>query len=118
MKLITGRVIEQGMYLDDKTSTEYMEVCTLCIINRRDMFRLGISEGGNVKLRTEHGVVVVKASIGDIEEGLIFLPLGPWANAITYHERESDGMPIFKAMDVSIEKTDEEIKSAEELIAE
>lgn len=118
MKLITGRVIEQGMHLEDKTSEEYREACTLCTMNQRDMFRLDISDGKNVKLKTGHGEVVVKVCMGNIEEGLIFLPLGPWANAITYHEIEDGGMPSFKGIDVDIEKTDEKIKSAEELIIE
>ena len=116
MKLITGRTIEQGMHLEDKTSREYREACTLCTMNRGDMFRVGVSDGGNVKLKTEWGEVVVKACIGDIDEGLVFLALGPWANAVTPHEPETDGMPPYKDVDIDIEPTDEEIKDVEELI--
>ncbi len=116
MKLISGRTIEQGMHLEDKTSSGYKDVCSCCIMNRKDMFRLGLSDQGNVKLKNKFGEVVLKACIGEIDVGLIFLPLGPWANAVTGHEKENDGMPLFKGICVDVEKTDEKIKNVEELI--
>ncbi|MFX1451567.1 MAG: molybdopterin dinucleotide binding domain-containing protein [Promethearchaeota archaeon] len=66
------------------SSAEYQNALAICLVHPNDMKLLGIKEG-NLKLSSEFGSVIVKAieSEKDTTEGIIFLPLGPWANQIS-----------------------------------
>ncbi len=106
--LISGRTIKQGANLEAKTDKGYFEACSYCDLNPEDLKRLAISEGGCLKVTTEFGDVVLfaKSTEGN-PEGLAFIPMGPWANAVLNPDTHGCGMPGFKGVPAQIEVTDE-----------
>ncbi|MEM2213418.1 MAG: formylmethanofuran dehydrogenase subunit B [Candidatus Nezhaarchaeales archaeon] len=116
--LVTGRTLKQGAQIETARFTkDYEDVAALCFMNPDDMTELGVREGSNVKVTTEAGSVVVKVSAykGN-PRGLIFIPLGPWANAIIPAKTRSTGMPFFKDVKACVEPTDELVPSIEEIV--
>ncbi|MHC1610679.1 MAG: molybdopterin dinucleotide binding domain-containing protein [Candidatus Methanospirareceae archaeon] len=110
VKLISGRTIAQGENLENKMSEEYLNAVAICELNERDMERLGVSPDENVKVKTDYGEVVVKAKKGKgYPEGIAFIPMGPWANAVVSANTKGAGMPSFKDLDAEIEKTEEKV---------
>lgn len=102
--LITGRTPEQGRGLHEgKGSEAYHQATTLVEMNPEDMARLGVEEGQIVWVRTETGQVEASVRVGALPEGLLFIPMGPAANALVGTETESTGMPPFKGLGAEVE---------------
>jgi formylmethanofuran dehydrogenase subunit D len=106
--LISGRTADQGAHLEAKMHKGYFNACTYCELNSADLERLGASEGDSLKVTTEFGEVVVfaKANEGN-PEGLAFIPMGPWANAVLNPDTHGCGMPGFKGVPAEIEVTND-----------
>lgn len=118
VKLISGRTIEQGENLEHKMSDEYFQAVAVCELNEKDMEKLGISPDQNVKVKTQYGEVVVKAKKGKgYPEGIAFIPMGPWANAVVSASTRGAGMPAYKGLDAVVTKTDEPVLRITELFA-
>jgi formylmethanofuran dehydrogenase subunit D len=104
--LITGRTIEQGVGKEmGKGSIEYYESAAVCFFDKADMQKLGIKSGTNVRVTSKWGSVVVKAEKypwGSMP-GMVFIPCGTWANAVTGDDTYSMGMPLFKGFPVDVE---------------
>ncbi len=105
--LITGRTWQQGAAMEGpgKISEEYKKETAVCELDPKDMARLGVEEGQTVQLSTADGTSVVlwvRSSIGS-QEGIVFVPLGMWANCLIDSETHSTGMPSFKGIPVTIE---------------
>lgn len=120
--LISGRTIGQGEAMErSKLSQEYTDKTAICELDPKDMAKLGVKEGDSVRATSETGDVVLKAveATQGPHEGIAFIPLGPWANAITGTGSDSTGMPPFKGIPVKIEPAkDAKVLSAKELMAE
>ena len=104
--LITGRTIEQGVGKEQgKTSAAYAESAAVCYVDPQDLKKLKVEENSNVLISTEHGSVVVKAmkSLRGPHIGIIFVPYGPWANAVINPNTNGIGMPSMKGISVQIE---------------
>ena len=118
--LITGRTIEQGVGKETgKASKQYMESVSVCYIDPEDLKRLGIKEKTNVQVSTNYGSVVVKAvkSLRTPHPGVIFIPYGPWANAVVNPETHSIGMPSLKGIPAEVEPaSDKPILTLENLL--
>jgi formylmethanofuran dehydrogenase subunit D len=115
--LITGRTINQGATIENKTSSDYMEAAACCELNSKDIAHLGKQES-NVRVKTEHGEVVIKLKENNGNpDGIAFIPMGPWANAVVDPDTKGCGMPGFKGIPAEIEATDDEILLMKELIA-
>ena len=116
--LITGRTINQGATIENKTSLDYQEATAYCELNPKDIGILGISPGSCVSVITDLGDVVVKLkeNIGN-PDGLAFIPMGPWANAVVDPDTRGCGMPGFKGIPSRIEPTEKKVLSMKELIA-
>lgn len=107
--LISGRTAQQGANLEAKTYRSYFDACTYCELNSSDLEKLGVSEGDRLKVKTEFGEVVVFAKANDGNpDGLAFIPMGPWANAVVCPDTHGCGMPGFKGVPTEIETTEEE----------
>jgi formylmethanofuran dehydrogenase subunit D len=116
--LITGRTIDQGKFKEHaKLSKEYEESVAVCEMHAEDMKRLNIEEGGNVKVSTDIGSIVVKAKRSKRirNPGVVFIPFGPWVNAILSSETEGTGMPHLKGFKVRIEPTYEPVQGLREM---
>ncbi len=116
VEVITGRTIDQGKTVEEKFSQEYFNAVSYCEINENDFKKLKLKDGDRVKVKTEFGEVVVFAKIGDVPEGVIFIPMGPYANKIISDDTDGTGMPRFKGVKGIIEKTNENVKSVKELL--
>jgi formylmethanofuran dehydrogenase subunit D len=118
--LITGRTIEQGVGKElGKGSIEYYDSCAVCFFNKTDMIKLGIKNGSIVKVTSKYGSVIVKAQKYQwgVNPGMVFIPCGSWANAITGDETFSMGMPLFKGFPVEVEAApNEPIMTLDELL--
>ncbi len=102
--LITGRTAKQGRALHQgKTSAAYRQATALVEMNGEDMAHLGIVEGQAVRVRTLYGETEVEARRGRLPAGLIFIPLGPWANALADPDTQGTGMPGFKGLEAEVE---------------
>ena len=115
--LITGRTIDQGATIENKTSPEYMEATACCELNSKDVAALG-KPGSNVKVITRHGDVIVKLKENNGNpDGMAFIPMGPWANAVVDPDTKGCGMPGFKGVPAEIEATSDKMLIMKELIA-
>ena len=115
--LITGRTTGQGKGLESgKTSVEYREEAAVAYMNEEDMRELGIEENAPLRVSTSEGSVVVRGKKGDLDRGKIFIPMGPWASALTGSDTEGTGMPKAKGIEARISKTEEKLTSFEDLL--
>jgi formylmethanofuran dehydrogenase subunit D len=103
--LITGRTIDQGVGKEKgKASEEYGDSVSICYIDAEDLKKLGTKEKRTVLVSTAYGSVVVKAikSPRSPHQGIIFMPYGPWANAVVNPETHSIGMPSLKGIPADV----------------
>ncbi|MBE8540404.1 molybdopterin dinucleotide binding domain-containing protein [Geoglobus acetivorans] len=116
VEIISGRTIDQGKTVEEKLSEEYFKAVSYCEMNEMDFKKLGLKEGDRVKVKTEFGEVVVFAKIGELPRGVIFIPMGPYANQVISDDTDGTGMPRFKGVRGIVEKTEENVKSVRELL--
>ena len=117
VNLISGRTIVQGQNLDNKLSEAYFNEVATCELNESDMEKLGVAADEHVKVKTNYGEVVVKAKEkAGTPEGVIFIPMGPWANALVSGDTHGAGMPSFKGIDAEIEPTEEAVLQVKALM--
>ncbi len=104
--LLTGRSIEQGVSLEGEKLTRGYALSTgICEIDPEDMKELGIYDGDTVKVKTNHGQVLVSGieAIQAPHRGIVFIPMGLYANAVINPETDSTGMPSYKGVEAIIE---------------
>src|SRR3990170_1038796 len=120
--LLSGRTIEQGVGKElGKSSPEYFEACSMVYMDAEDMKKLGVKNNTNGLVTTEMGSVVLKAVKypRGPTPGLIYIPYGPWANAVCSDATTSIGMPSFKGTPAEVEAApNEKVLSIEELMME
>jgi formylmethanofuran dehydrogenase subunit D len=118
--LLTGRTIEQGVGKEyGKASREYYNACSMVYMDADDMKKLNIRNNTNVLVTTPNGSVVLKAVKypRSATPGLVYIPYGPWANAICSNATTSIGMPSFKGTPAEVEAApDKTVLSIEELL--
>jgi len=118
VNIVTGRTIEQGANIENKLSQEYFEACARCEVGLEDLGALGVSEGSNVRVLTDFGTVVVPVVLCEGNpDGIVFIPMGPWANAVVNPDTHGCGMPGFKGVSGTIEPTDEKTLDLKNLMS-
>ncbi len=96
----------QGVAIEGhKHDDEYIKACGICEIDVSDLKKLKVYPGQSVRVKSAYGQVVVRAvkATQGPHPGLVFIPMGPWANQVTNPNTWSTGMPNFKGVKVSIE---------------
>jgi formylmethanofuran dehydrogenase subunit D len=117
--LNTGRTVPQGTAVEHKGSDAYRSVASTCFLNPVDMMMLGIENGGRVMITSPAGYVVLTArSTEGVNQGEIFVTIGPYANHIISSETHGTGMPDFKSQAVDVEPTEEPTWSVGQLMEE
>ena len=104
--LITGRTIAQGKSLEGgKISDDAIIATGSVFMDPEDMKALNILTGTLVIVKTEHGEIVVRARVSPEHphHGIIFIPMGIYANAVVNPETDSTGMPSFKGIKATVE---------------
>jgi formylmethanofuran dehydrogenase subunit D len=115
--MITGRTVNQGVTVENKTSPEYAAETSTCFMHEFDMMELGLDDSDTVRVTGPCGDVVMRVSASvEVEMGTVFVPYGPYANHIVAAGTRSTGMPDFKSHMVEIEPTDEAPKLVHELM--
>lgn len=110
--LNTGRTIWQGQAIESgKDLKMYVDAAAICNMNADMIEKLGIKVGDNIRIDSEYGDVVVKvvAAKEALPEGMIYVPMGPWANRVIRPNTDSTATPSFKNVPVEITPTDEEV---------
>ena len=105
--LIPGRTSRQGTSLNEGkyTDTYQAEINTL-LMNPKDMARLALSEGDQVRMWNSVGEVRVPVKSGkeELPPGLLFISYGDNSCRLMGGETHGTGMPDSKGLDVLIEK--------------
>lgn len=108
--LNTGRTIWQGQAIEAGKDLEmYVNAAAICQMNPEQMKELGVKEGNNIKVTSEYGDVIVKVVMAkeELPEGMIYIPMGPWANRVIRPNTDSTATPSFKNVPVDIKPTDD-----------
>ena len=106
VNLISGRTVWQGVAIEGhKHDDGYVKACGIVEMDVSDMKKLHVFPGQTVKVKSAYGEVVVRAvkATQGPHPGLVFIPMGPWANQVTMPVTYSTGMPHFKGVKVTIE---------------
>ena len=118
--LLTGRTIEQGVGKESGKSTDlYFQSTTMVYMDEADMNKLNLRNDDHVLLSTDEGSVVLRAvkHPRGAMPGLVYIPYGPWANAICSTKTTSIGMPSFKGTPVEVKPAlDQPILTLKELL--
>ncbi|WP_298667680.1 molybdopterin dinucleotide binding domain-containing protein [uncultured Methanofollis sp.] len=115
----TGRTVAQGIGLDRKSGTEYAGATSRCMMNPVDMMDLDVESGDHLVVRGPAGEVVLSVVPAEgTPRGMVFVPLGPYANHVLGGETHGTGMPDFKTQTVEIEPTEREVPTVTELMEE
>jgi len=86
-----------------KLGPEYIKEVGFCEMDKVTLEALGIDEGDPVRVETMHGSVVVASKLDRrAEPGIVFIPCGPYANAVTGSDTELTGMPDFKGVQAQL----------------
>ncbi len=117
--LNSGSTINEGRLAKggDKLSPEYQEECAVATIHPAIFKELGCPQRIKVISRDQTRQVVVNAKCEDsVTEEQIFMPRAIWANVVVEPETFSTGSPLYKGSPVFIEATEEEVRSAEDIV--
>ncbi|MCW3998185.1 MAG: molybdopterin dinucleotide-binding protein [Candidatus Bathyarchaeota archaeon] len=118
--LLTGRTIDQGVGKESGKSTKlYFDSTTMCYMDETDMNKLGLRNNDHIMATTEEGSVVLRAikHPRGAMPGMIYIPYGPWANAICSSKTTSIGMPSFKGTPVEVKPApNQPVLTLEELL--
>ncbi len=104
--LLTGRTINQGVALEGgKTTKENVRAAAICTFDAEDFRKLDCLVGTPVKVITDYGEVMVYSTITEEgpHPGIIFIPLGPWANQVVNPDTQACGTPTYKGMSSKVE---------------
>jgi formylmethanofuran dehydrogenase subunit D len=117
--LISGRTLKQGRGMEiGKLSKDYFDAVSICEMDKSTLETLGVEEGDSVVVETSNGKVVVSSKVDrKAEPGVIFIPCGPYANAVTGSDTLESGMPAYKAVPARLYSAKgQNVLSVEELL--
>jgi formylmethanofuran dehydrogenase subunit D len=97
------------------SSQDYLDRAARIRLNKGDIKRLGLKEGGIVGVKSKTGNVIVRAFSDDkITEGMSLMPHGPWALALV--QVPEDNSPIkLHGIPITVVRSEKEITSLESL---
>lgn len=103
--LISGRTTDQarGMHLGKHTDF-YHEAVSMLEMNALDMESEALNDGDSVVISSQWGEAEGRVKATDIPRGMVFIPMGPVANAVSGSDTEGTGMPLFKGFSVGVKK--------------
>jgi formylmethanofuran dehydrogenase subunit D len=110
--LNTGRTVWQGQAIESgKDLQMYVDAAAICHMNDDMMEKMGLNVGDNIQVVSDFGDVIVKvvATKETLPPGMIYIPMGPWANRVIDPDTDSTATPRFKNIPVAIAPTDAEV---------
>jgi len=104
--MISGRTLGQGAACEAKMSPDYFREASSCSLSQADLRGLGISPGENLEVTSEHGSVILAPQEDQgLDPGIIFIPMGPWANCLVGPDTSGCGTPQYKGVHVEVKVT-------------
>lgn len=117
--MISGRTLAQGAGCECKMSDDFVKAVSVCSLSEEDYGALKLSEKKNVRVRNPHGQTVMSARVdAGLPPGMIFIPMGPWANVLVGPDTGGCGTPQYKGVEVEVETTDMAVQGICELFSE
>ena len=114
--MISGRTLAQGVACENKMSADFLAATSVCSLSQDDYQQLGLLEGKNVLLKNGFGQAVLSArSDPGLPAGVVFIPMGPWANALVGSDTGGCGTPQFKGVEVEVEATEAPVLGVRDL---
>jgi formylmethanofuran dehydrogenase subunit D len=99
-------------------SPDFFKAVSICHLSENDFKLLGLSEGRNVLIKNDYGQVVLTAKMdAGLPDSMVFIPMGPWANAVVGTETGGCGTPHFKGLAVDVDATDSPVLNIRELFS-
>ncbi|MFW9965751.1 MAG: molybdopterin dinucleotide binding domain-containing protein [Candidatus Thorarchaeota archaeon] len=117
LKLVIAHSFEVDIEAErDKSSKEYQDLAARASFSKSDFQKLGIKEGGSVKIKSKAGQVVVGGFVDErLENGVASVPRGPWALSLV--AVPTDGSPPkMHGIQVTATKTEEKVTSLDSLL--
>ncbi len=118
-RLVTGRTIRQGRAMElGKWTERYRSAVNYCEVDPVTFEVLGINNGDPVRVESLFGSVVVYCRMNKhVPPAIVFMPCGPYANALIPDDTVGSGMPDFKETPVTLFPAyDEPVPTIEELL--
>ena len=119
--LISGRTLKQGRGMEiGKLTKDYFDAVSICEMDKTTLETLGLEEGDPVKVETDLASIIVYGKLDRrAEPGIVFIPAGPYANALTDSDTEQTGMPNFKGIPATLfPAKGEKVPSIKEVLAQ
>jgi formylmethanofuran dehydrogenase subunit D len=108
--MISGRTLAQGASCESKMTGDYFHAASTCSLSEPDYKALEQMEGKNILIRSKFGQVVLSSRMDPgLPPGIIFIPMGPWANVLIGPDTGGCGMPQYKGIEVEMEKSDSNV---------
>jgi formylmethanofuran dehydrogenase subunit D len=108
--MISGRTLGQGAACTSKMSPEFLKATSACSISQTDYTALGLPYKRNVLVKSKFGSAVLAPKIDPgLPQGLVFIPMGPWANTLIGPDTGGSGTPQFNGVEVEITPTDDPV---------
>lgn len=116
--LISGRTTQQGIGLEEgKTSEAYAKSVGYIELNPSDADKINLKKEDFVKISNDNGQVVLEWKATDgLDQGIAFIPYGPWSNQLFGHYTEGTGMPLFKGITAVVHETSEKMLTLNEIL--
>ena len=102
--LIPGRSTDQGTSVGDKSSEQYLQATRTVRMHPADMRRLGVAEGGKVRIRAAPAQIEVTcvSAKEELPPGVLFMAYGPESSKLMGGDTQGTGMPESKGIDVEV----------------
>ncbi len=114
--MISGRTLAQGAGCECKMSPDFFKAVSVCSLSDEDYKTLGLTDKRNVVIKNEYGSAVFSARIDEgLPPGIIFIPMGPWANVLVGPDTGGCGTPQFKGVEVEVQATDRAVQDVRDL---
>ena len=117
--LNTGSTIDEGRLATggSKYTDAYIKECAVCWLNEVDYAALGFPEKVKVIRRDgQRSVVVYTKCTNDMRPGQVFMPSAIWSNVVVEPFTFSTGSPLYKGSLLTIEPSEGEVFSAEDVV--
>ncbi|MFW9980709.1 MAG: molybdopterin dinucleotide binding domain-containing protein [Candidatus Thorarchaeota archaeon] len=117
LKLIIARSFETDVEsVKDKYSSKYQESAAIVRLNKGDLQRLGLKDGGSVSVEAKAGSIIVRAFSDDkVPVGSAIIPHSPWALALVSVPKDGSP-PQMHGVSVTLTRTDDRVTSLDELL--
>lgn len=100
----------------DILSKEFLDTAAKVRLNKGDLQRLGLKEGGHASIKSKAGQIVVVANSDEkVPEGTAVIPYGPWALVLVAVPKD-ESPPQLHGVSVTVTRSDDNVTSLDGLL--